>query len=77
MIKNYHPYWLAYFNGEAEDTHEGWVKEMVCYMGVFIVMGVPNSWMVYKGNHIEIDDLGVARFEEITIPWMVKNGWGW
>ena len=36
-----------------------------CYLGVSIVMGVPQKWMVYMGksySFIKIDDLGVPPF---------------
>ena len=39
------------------------------YMGVSIVMGVPNSWMVdfMENPNLQMDDLGVPLFQETTI----------
>ena len=36
--------------------------------------GTPNSWMVYKGKSLQMDDLGAPLFQE-TSMWIHASGY--
>ena len=53
-----------------------WGKDSICFANIWVfprMRGTP-KWMVYNGNPIKMDDLGVPLFSETSISqWVVKT----